>query len=172
VKRINAKSQRRRDAERSLIRKVGIEEARKGMGEQPRHEGTKRTDLTANGHEWEIRASGMAAKGSLGVREIKMKIRRGKRTSHLTPAQWLPKPATSQLPKLGCALRALWSPTKRCGAPSGVAMGEMISALVAKSHMPNWRAVCNRERKGVCCDKKSVNKISDLETLTWRIRVR
>ena len=29
---------------------------------------------------------------------------------HLSPSQWLPKPATSQLPKLGRALRALWSP--------------------------------------------------------------
>ena len=28
----------------------------------------------------------------------------------LTPTQWLPKPATSQVPKNSCALRATWSP--------------------------------------------------------------
>jgi hypothetical protein len=34
----------------------------------------------------------------------------------LSPAQWLPKPATSQLPKLGRALRAKWSPLVPRGA--------------------------------------------------------
>ena len=29
---------------------------------------------------------------------------------HLTPSQWLPKPATSWLPSKRRALRALWSP--------------------------------------------------------------
>jgi hypothetical protein len=29
---------------------------------------------------------------------------------HLTPAQWLPKPATNQVPSKSLALRALWSP--------------------------------------------------------------
>ena len=34
----------------------------------------------------------------------------------LTPTQWLPKPATSQLPSKRCALRALWSPFVPQGA--------------------------------------------------------
>jgi hypothetical protein len=31
----------------------------------------------------------------------------------LTPAQWLPKPATSQFPEEGRSLRELWSPEER-----------------------------------------------------------
>jgi hypothetical protein len=32
---------------------------------------------------------------------------------HLTPTQWLPKPATSQLPQEGRSLREVWSPERR-----------------------------------------------------------
>lgn len=34
-------------------------------------------------------------------------------TSALTPAQWLPKPATCQVPSTQPALRAPWSPQER-----------------------------------------------------------
>jgi len=39
---------------------------------------------------------------------------------HLTPAQWLPKPATSQLPNKDDALRAKWSPLLRRAEREGI----------------------------------------------------
>jgi hypothetical protein len=87
---------------------------------------------------------------------IKSKIRKGKRTSHLTlrlrprlrqgyggqdgfggqAAQWLPKPATSQLPKLGRALCALWSPA------SGGEGEDILSVY------PGWRDNESLTRRG------------------------
>ena len=35
----------------------------------------------------------------------------------LTPAQWLPKPATSQFPEKGRSLRETWSPEEKVNLP-------------------------------------------------------
>ena len=52
----------------------------------------------------------------LTVLAMNMKARRSLHTPH--PAQWLPKPATSQFPEKRCALRATWSPLRGEGAES------------------------------------------------------
>jgi len=39
---------------------------------------------------------------------------------HLTPAQWLPKSATSQCPHKSCSLRELWSPKHSFGGEGEV----------------------------------------------------
>ncbi len=52
-----------------------------------------------------------------GVRRTKeenLKMKNGEENGkHLSPAQWLPKPATSQMPQKRRALRATWSPRLR-----------------------------------------------------------
>jgi len=49
----------------------------------------------------------------------------------LTPAQWLPKPATSQLPHKRRSLREMWSP-RRGG--NDVRAGMTKSPLVSEAH--------------------------------------
>jgi hypothetical protein len=55
-----------------------------------------------------------------------------KQDGTLTPAQWLPKPATIQLPNLGRALRALWSrPAGRGGHDFSVCSLPALTAVLA-----------------------------------------
>jgi hypothetical protein len=52
----------------------------------------------------------------------------------LTLSQWLPKPATSQLPKLERALRAMWSPLQSRGARESETF---VTSLACEDALPS-----------------------------------
>ena len=65
-------------------------------------------ELTTDGH-------GETRMGGEGIKNEKLKVKNGEEEhgKHLSPSQWLPKPATSQFPHKRRALRATWSPRLR-----------------------------------------------------------
>src|SRR5689334_15197297 len=72
---------------------------------------------------------------------------------HLSPSQWLPKPATSQFPEKGRALRATWSP--RGGEGDGIASKALarvggkwcLETKRATSPLPAPPQAAEREKK-------------------------
>ena len=52
-------------------------------------------------------------------------------TTALTPAQWLPKPATNWLPSKSFTLRALWSPEERESFVTRSGHSDVVVAVAA-----------------------------------------